>query len=36
MGRNKARTARLLEIDRSTLYRKLREMGAEEPPATAR
>jgi DNA-binding NtrC family response regulator len=36
LGRNKARTARLLEIDRSTLYRKLREMGAEESPGAGR
>ncbi len=27
LGHNKARTARLLEIDRGTLYRKLREAG---------
>jgi two-component system response regulator AtoC len=36
LGRNKARTARLLEIDRSTLYRKLREMGADDAPDAAR
>jgi len=29
LGENKARTARLLEIDRTTLYRKLREGGAD-------
>jgi two-component system response regulator AtoC len=31
LDRNKARTARMLEIDRATLYRKLREAGLEGP-----
>lgn len=33
LGQNKARTARLLEIDRTTLYRKLREAGTGPPEA---
>jgi len=33
LGRNKSRTARQLEIDRATLYRKLRESGERERPS---